>query len=191
MVHLPSFLQLDLQLSDEQFWDLCHKHRHLRFERAKTGELIIMPPTGGVTGNRNADLIYQLEAWNRQNKLGKVFDSSTGYKLPNGANRSPDASWLKIERWNNLTKEQQEKFLPLSPDFAIELRSPSDVLNQLQAKMLEYIENGTQLAWLIDPQRKLVEIYRPNREVEILQSPNTVSGDDILPIFVLDLAEIF
>ena len=191
MVYLPSPLELDLQLTDEQFWDLCHKHRDLRFERTKTGELIIMSPTGGATGNRNVDIIYQLAAWNRQNKLGKVFDSSTGYKLPNGADRSPDASWLKIARWNNLTKEQQEKFLPLCPDFIIELRSLSDVLNKLQAKMLEYIENGAQLAWLIDPQKKVVEIYRPNKQVEILRSPNTVSGDNILPGFVLDLAEIF
>nr|WP_254658042.1 Uma2 family endonuclease [Pleurocapsa sp. PCC 7327] len=189
-LHLPVPLELTIQLTDEQFFQLCHNNRDLRFERTATGELIIMPPTGGTTGDRNAELTYQLRAWSRQNNLGKSFDSSTGFKLPNGSNRSPDASWLAIERWNALTREQQETFVPLCPDFVVELRSPSDVLTKLQAKMQEYMENGARLGWLIDPQRKVVEIYRPNREVEILRSPRFLSGEDVLPGFILELSEI-
>ncbi len=199
MVYLPSPLELELKLTDEQFWELCHQHQDFRFERTATGVLIIMPPTGGTTSDpegicfaaRNAEIIYQLKAWSRQNKRGKVFDSSGGFKLPNGADRFPDASWLKIDRWNALTQEQQEKFVPLCPDFVVELRSPSDALAKIRAKMQEYLENGAKLGWLIDPSRKIVEIYRRDREVEILHSPNTVSGEDILPGFVLDLSEIF
>lgn len=190
-IYLPPTLELEIDLTDEQFFELCQKNRDLRFERTAIGELIIMPPTGGITSDRNADLTYQLYQWNRQTKLGKVFDSSGGFKLPNGSNRSPDASWVKLERWNALTAEQQEKFIPLCPDFVIELRSPSDSLNKLQEKMQEYLENGALLGWLIDPQRKIVEIYRPNQVVEILASPATLSGEDILPGFGLDLTEIF
>ena len=191
MVYLPSPLELELKLTDEQFWELCHQHQDLRFERTATGVLIIMPPTGGITGDRNSEINFQLRAWSRQNKLGKVFDSSTGFKLPNGADRSPDASWVKIDRWNALTQEQQEKFVPLCPDFVVELRSPSDALAKIRAKMQEYLENGAKLGWLIDPSRKVVEIYRRDREVEVLHSPTTVSGEDVLPGFVLDLSEIF
>ena len=191
MVHLPSSLNLDLPLTDEQFWELCHKHRNLKFERTAAGELIIMPPTGGTIGDRNFEINFQLRLWNRQNQLGKVFDSSTGFQLPNDANRSPDAAWVKLERWNALTLEQQERFVPLCPDFVIELRSPSDTLKKVQVKMQEYIDNGAQLGWLIDPPQKLVEIYRPDRPVEKLEAPETVSGEDILPGFILDLAEIF
>ena len=191
MVCLPSPLELELKLTDEQFWKLCHQHQDLRFERTATGVLIIMPPTGGTTGDRNSEINFQLRAWNRQNKLGKVFDSSTGFKLPLGGDRSPDASWVKMERWNALTKEQQEKFLPICPDFVVELRSPSDGLKKLQEKMVEYRENGARLGWLIDPQRKVVEIYRRDRKVEVVQSPTTVSGEDVLPGFLLNLNEIF
>ena len=191
MVDLPSPLELELKLTDEQFFELCHKHRDLKFERNANGDLIIMSPTGGLTGDRNADLTFQLRAWSRNNKLGKSFDSSTGFKLPNGADRSPDASWVRMERWNALTGEQQEKFGPLCPDFVVELCSPSDLLKIARAKMAEYRENGAKLGWLIDPQRKVVEIYRPNQEVEILRSPTILSGEDILPGFVLDLGEIF
>ncbi len=191
MVSLPSPLQLGIKLTDEQFWQLCQQHADLKFERTPSGELIIMSPTGGLTGERNSDINFQLRLWNRQHKLGKVFDSSTGYKLPNGADRSPDASWVELSRWNSLTREQQERFIPLCPDFVVELRSPSDTLIATQAKVKEYIENGAKLGWLIDPQRQVVEIYRPDRPVEILQSPQTVSADDILPGFVLELAEIF
>ncbi|QIZ71084.1 Uma2 family endonuclease [Oxynema aestuarii] len=190
MVYLPALLELNLQLSDEQFFQLCQQHRDLKFERTANGELTIMSPTGGMTSNRNAELIYQLMAWNRSTKLGKVFDSSGGFKLPNGANRSPDASWVRRERWNALTAEEQAKFVPLCPDMVVELRSPSDDLSKLQAKMQEYRENGAELGWLIDPERQIVEIYRPHREPEILSSPKTLSGETILPDFELDLTGI-
>ena len=150
-----------------------------------------MSPAGGRTSNRNADLNYQLHAWNRRSKLGKVFDSSGGFKLPNGANRSPDASWLSIDRWSALTLEQQEKFLPLCPDFVVELRSPSDALKPIQLKMQEYLENGARLGLLIDPKRKVVEVFRPEQGLEILETPKTVSCEDVLPGFILELDEIF
>ena len=191
MVYLSTPLELELQLNDEQFFELCHKHKDLRFERNVQGDLIIMPPTGGLTGNRNSDINYQLNAWNRQKKLGKVFDSSTGFKLPNGANRSLDASFITLERWHSLTLEQQEKFLPLAPDFAIELKSPSDKLTDTQKKMEEYIDNGVKLGWLINPDKKKVEIYRQGQEKEVLNNPKNLSGEDILPDFTLDLTEIF
>ncbi len=192
MVYLSTPLELELQLTDEEFFELCHKHRDLQFERNAKGDLIIMPPTGGLTSDRNSEINYQLRAWNRQKKLGKVFDSSGGFKLPNGADRSPDASFITLEKWNNLTAQQQEKFLPLAPDFVIELKSPSDKLSNTQAKMREYRENGVKLAWLINPKNKTVEIYRFNsEEVEVLESPINLSGEEVLPDFILDLTEIF
>ncbi|MGK7935746.1 MAG: Uma2 family endonuclease [Xenococcaceae cyanobacterium] len=191
MVSLPSPLQLGIHITDEQFWQLCHQHQDLQFERTAEGELIIISPTGGLTSERNSEINFQLRWWNRQSKLGKVFDSSGGFKLPKGADRSPDAAWVELSRWNSLTRQQQERFVPLCPDFVVELRSPSDALKPIQKKMQEYLANGAKLGWLIDPQRQVVEIYRPNQQVEILQSPNTVSGENILPGFSLDLAEIF
>ena len=179
-----------IELTDEQFFQLCQQNSDLRFERTASGELIIMPPTGGETSNRNADLTYQLQAWNRENKLGVVFDSSGGFKLPNGADRSPDASWIKRERWENLTPEKRQKFLPLCPDFVVELRSPSDSLKKLQEKMQEYMANNARLGWLIDPGNQRVEIYRQGQTVESLQSPATLSGEEVLPGFVLDLKGI-
>jgi Uma2 family endonuclease len=190
ILNLPPVLELQIDLTDEQFFQLCQNNRDLRFERTAQGELIIMPPTGGETSDRNADLTYQLRRWSRQNNLGKSFDSSGGFKLPNGADRSPDASWLKMERWEALTPEARTKFLPLCPDFVVELRSASDALASTQAKMQEYIDNGARLGWLIDPKRKVVEIYRPNQAVEVLQSPKALSGEDVLPDFVLDLLPI-
>ena len=186
-ITLPPTLKLHIELTDEQFFLLCQHNRELRFERTAKGEILIMPPTGGETGNRNADLTFQLQAWSRQNNLGKAFDSSTGFKLPNGANRSPDASWVKRDRWFALTPEQRKKFVPLCPDFVVELRSPSDALKETQEKMQEYIDNGARLGWLIDPQTRRVEIYRQNQDVEILENPATLSGSDVLPGFVLDL----
>jgi Uma2 family endonuclease len=191
MVYLSSPLELKLQLTDEAFFELCQKHRDLKFERNGNGDLIIMSPTGGLTSKRNAELIYQLNAWNRRQKLGVIFDSSGGFKLPNGANRSPDASFVTREKWNSLTPQQQEKFLPLCPDFVVELRSASDKLSNIQAKMQEYLENGAKLGWLIDPSRKIVEIYRPDQPIEILESPANVFGKDVLPDFSLDLTEIW
>lgn len=190
-VSLPAFLELNIDLTDEQFFQLCQNNRDLRFERTATGEVIIIPPTGSETGDRNADLTYQLRAWSRQNRIGKSFDSSTGFKLPNGAERSPDASWVKMERWNALTQAQKERFAPLCPDFVVKLMSPSDSIEKTRAKMREYMDNGARLGWLINRQQQQVEIYRPNREVEILQSPQTLSGEDVLPGFVLDLAAIW
>jgi len=187
---LPSTLKLKIDLTDEQFFQMCQKNRDYRFERTASGELLIMPPTGSDTGNRNFDMVVELGIWNKQTKLGKGFDSSTGFTLPNGAERSPDVSWVKIERWNALTPEQQEKFAPICPDFVVELRSRTDSLKELQEKMQEYIENGAQLGWLIDRKNKRLEIYRPGKDVEILDNPASLSGENILPGFVLHLQQI-
>ena len=190
-IYLPPRLELKINLTQEQFWQLCQENDDLRFERTARGELIIMPPTGANTADRNSDLNFQLRAWNRKNKLGKVFDSNGGFTLPNGAERSPDASWVKLERWDSLTLEEQDKFAPLCPDFVVELMSPSDTLPKTREKMLEYIANGALLGWLINRKKRKVEIYRPQQEVEILVNPETVSGENILPGFVLDLETIW
>ena len=187
-------LTLDFQLvelSDEQFYQLCRNNPDLRFERNTDGDLLIMSPTGGETGNRNIEIAYQLQSWSRQNQLGIAFDSSTGFKLPNGANRSPDASWIAIAKWNQLTDKQKQKFLPLCPDFAIELLSPSDKLSRTQAKMREYLDNGMQLGWLINPQTQQVEIYRQDKQVEVLNCPHSLSAENLLPNFNLDLQFIW
>ena len=180
-----------LKLTDEQFTQLAAANQDLRLELTTNGELIIMPPTGGETGNRNFEVYIDLGIWNRQTRLGKAFDSSTGFRLPQGGTRSPDAAWVRIERWNALTKEQRKKFLPLCPDFALEIVSETDDIEETRKKMQEYIDNGLRLGWLINPKLKQVEIYRPNREVEVLQSPTTLSGEEVLPGFVLDLQPIF
>ncbi|NOK70981.1 MAG: Uma2 family endonuclease [Chloroflexi bacterium AL-N10] len=185
---------LDLQsieLSDEEFYQLCINNRDLRIERNADGDLVIMPPTGGETGNRNGRLIQQLFNWSDGNGTGIAFDSSTGFILPNGANRSPDASWIPLTKWNALTKQQKQKFLPLCPDFAIELLSPNDNLIKTQEKMQEYLDNGLILGWLINPSRQQVEIYRQGKPVEILNAPNSLSGENILSEFVLDLQPIW
>ncbi|ACK69169.1 protein of unknown function DUF820 [Gloeothece citriformis PCC 7424] len=187
---LPSPLNLKIELTEEQFFQLCRDNDDLRFEKTSNGRLIIMSPTGSDTSDRNAELTYQLRAWNRQNKLGKTFDSSGGFRLPNGADRSPDASWIKLERWNRLTPTEQEKFAPICPDFVVELMSPSDSLKETRDKMREYRENGARLGWLINRKNQQVEIYRPDQEVEILNQPTSLSGEDVLPGFVLDLSEI-
>jgi len=180
-----------LKLTDEQFTELAAANQDLRLELTAKGELIIMPPTGGETGNRNFEVYIDLGIWNRQTRLGKAFDSSTGFRLPQGGTRSPDAAWVRIERWNALTKEQRKKFLPLCPDFALEIVSETDDVEDTRKKMQEYIDNGLRLGWLINPKLKQVEIYRPNREVEVLQSPAILSGEEVLPGFVLDLQLIF
>lgn len=180
-----------IEISDEQFYQLCTQNPETQFERNCEGEILIMPPTGGETGKRNANLIVQLAIWNQQAKLGEVFDSSTGYKLPNGANRSPDVSWIQQERWDSLTSKQKEKFIPLAPDFVLELMSPTDYLVNTQAKMQEYLDNKVKLGWLINPQAKQVEIYRLGQEAKLLDSPQSISGEDILPGFMLNLAGIF
>jgi Uma2 family endonuclease len=185
-------LNLDpiIHLSDEQFYQLCQANRDVKFERTAKGELIVMPPTGGETGKKSGDIFGELWLWNRQQKLGVAFDSSTGFKLPKGADRSPDAAWVRLERWEALTLEQRQKFPPLAPDFVVELRSATDELKPLQDKMQEYIDNGVRLGWLIDPHNQRVEIYRPEQDVEVLHSPISLSGEDVLPGFVLDLSQI-
>ena len=188
---LPPQLTLNINLTDEAFFQLCQNNRDLRFERTAAGELIIMPPTGSDTGNRNFDIAVELGIWNKQTKLGKGFDSSTGFKLPNGKDVSPDVAWIKKERWDSLTPEQQNKFAPIAPDFVIELRSSSDNLKPLQEKMQEYIDNGVKLAWLIDRKQRKVFIYRPNCVVEELDNPQTLTGENLLPGFVLDLSQIW
>lgn len=188
-VNIPT--TITLKISHEQFVDLALANRDLQLERTATGELIIMPPTGSYTGNKNFDIAGQLWLWNRQYKLGKAFDSSTGFHLPNGADRSPDAAWVKQEKWDVLSLEQKESFAPICPDFVLELRSKTDSLEKLQAKMREYIENGASLGWLIDRKNQRVEIYRPGKDVEILDRPVSLSGEDVLPGFVLDLTEVW
>lgn len=180
-----------IKLTSEQFYQLCEENPELKLERSANGELIAMPPTGGETGKRNVKLTTQLDVWNEQTELGEVFDSSTGFTLPNKADRSPDASWVEKSRWSALTPEQREKFIPLCPDFVIELVSPSDSLKKSQDKMQEYMENGCRLGWLINRKKREVEIYRPGQDVEVLQSPLTLSGENVLPGFVLNLQKIW
>jgi Uma2 family endonuclease len=180
-----------IALTDKQFFQLCLDNRDLRFERNAQGDLVIMPPTGGITGNRNIEIAYQLQAWSRQSRTGIAFDSSTCFKLPNGANRSPDAAWISLDRWNALTSKQQEKFPPLCPDFVVELRSPSDNLTQLQQKMQEYLENGMKLGWLIDRATEQITIYRQGQPVEMIDQPQQLSGEDLLPGFILNLDPIW
>ncbi|GCL38255.1 MULTISPECIES: Uma2 family endonuclease [Sphaerospermopsis] len=189
MVNIPT--TITLKISHEQFLDLALANRDLQLERNATGELIIMPPTGSYTGKRNFDIAGQLWFWNRQTKLGEAFDSSTGFHLPNGSDRSPDAAWVKQEKWDTLSLEQKETFAPICPDFVLELRSKTDSLEKLQSKMREYIENGASLGWLIDQKNQRVEIYRPGKDVEILEHPTSLSGEDILPGFILDLTEVW
>lgn len=179
-----------VDLTDEQFYQLCQANPDIKIERDAEGKLIVMPPTGGSTGRRNADLTTDLTIWNRQTKLGVVFDSSTEFKLPLGGNRSPDAAWVKIERWNALSMEEQETFPPICPDFVIELRSRTDNLTPIQNKMQEYLNSGLRLGWLIDPQNKRVEVYRQGLPKQVIQSPTTLSGENVLLGFVLDLKGI-
>lgn len=179
------------KVTHEQFQQIAAVNRDLRLERNATGELIVMPPTGSDTGKRNLDIEGQVWLWNRQTKLGVAFNSSTGFQLPNGADRSPDASWVKLERWQTLTAKEQEGFAPICPDFVVELRSKSDNMEPLREKMREYIANGARLGWLIDRKNKKVEIYRHDRDVEILDNPSTLSGEDVLPGFILDLTDVW
>ena len=182
---------LTLTLTHEQFVELAIANRDLQLERTATGELILMPPTGGETGNRNSDISGQLWLWNRQTRLGKTFDSSSGFHLPNGADRSPDAAWVRQDRWDALTPEERKSFVPLCPDFVLELRSENDNMEPQRAKMREYMENGARLGWLIDRKNRKVEIYRQGQDVAVLDNPVTLSGEDVLLGFVLDLTEVW
>jgi len=180
-----------LKLTAGQFEQLCRDNRNLRLELTSQGELIVMPPTGSKTGQRNSSLTIQIGNWALKNGTGVAFDSSTGFTFPDGAIVSPDGSWVRRERWNALTKDEQEGFAPICPDFVVELRSHSDSLLRLQSKMEEYIGNGAQLAWLIDPLKRQVYVYRTDHNVEVLADPETVSGDPLLPGFALHLAELW
>lgn len=180
-----------LSLTDEQFLRLCAENPELRLELNAQGELVVMPPTGAKTGLRNGAMNHALFAWSNTDGTGVTFDSSTLFALPNGARRSPDASWIRRERWNALTEEQQEGPAPLCPDFVVELRSPSDRLAPLHEKMREYIDNGARLGWLIDPLEKRVYVYRPGQPVETLDNPTTVSGESVLPGFILNVRELW
>ncbi len=189
------FIPPKFQITPEQFDRLAEYNEDKRLEMTATGELIIMPPTGGSAGWKNLSLSAQLYNWSIQDGTGIGFDSSTEFILPNGARRSPDVSWIKLERWNQLTQKQKDGFPPIAPDFVIELVSPSDLKNQryedLQAKMRSYLDNGVKLGWLIEPEARKVEIYRFNHPVAILDNPSTLSGEEVLPGFSLLLTPIF
>ena len=188
VLHFGSLLR---RMSDHEFFEFCQQNQDWRIERTAEGDLIIMPPTGGNTGQRNAALTATFYSWANADKTGIVFDSSTEFRLPNGAMRSPDVSWVRRSRWEELTDEEQEEFPPLCPDFVLELRSPSDRLSVLKAKMEEYIEQGAELGLLLDPFERRVYIYRPHLPVQCLEQPESISGDPILPGFTLTLAEIW
>lgn len=190
----PGSLMLNVQsvrLTDEQFYRLCQDNPDLRFELTAQRELVIMSPTGSKTGWRNSRINQRLANWTEKSGSGVSFDSSTGFTLPNGAKRSPDAAWVRREVWEALTDEQQEEFAPICPDFVIELRSAKDSLEGLQEKMKEYLENGTQLGWLFDAKNKRVYVYRPNQSVECLETPSSISGEPVLSGFLFDPSEIW
>jgi Uma2 family endonuclease len=180
-----------LDLTEDQFFEFCQLNDDLRIERTAEGEWLIMPPAGGGSSNRNSEINRQIANWAKQDGTGLVYDSSGGFKLPNGALRSPDAAWLPRERLAQFTVEQQERFLPLCPDFALELWSPSDRLSTIREKMAEYLANGMRLGWLLYPPRRRVYVYRPGTPVEQLDNPSTLSGDPVLPGFSLDLRELW
>lgn len=185
MLTLP--IELDVktvQLSDEQFYQLCVSNPDVKAELTAEGALILMPPVGGYSGNQEFELSLDLGIWNRRTQLGKVFSSSTVFKLPGGGNRSPDAAWVARSRWEALSDEQRRKFSPIAPDFVIELRSSTDSLSTLQDKMLEYLDSGVRLGWMFNPQGQKVEIYRLGKEKEVITLPVTLSGEDVLPGFI-------
>ncbi len=191
MTSITVHLEPLLKLTDEHFLQLCQANPDVKFEQQANGDLIIVAPTGGETGSYNSEVNADFVIWKRQTQSGVVFDSSTCFRLPNGAKRSPDVAWITAERWNALAPEDRKKFPLIAPDFVLELVSPSDNLADVQAKMREYIANGVRLGWLIDPDAKLVEIYRPGQPVAVLQAPQTLSGEDVLPEFELPCDRFF
>ncbi len=180
-----------LDLTDDQFFAFCRQNPDLRIEQTAEGDWVIMPPTGGGTGRRNNEIARHLGNWAAQDGSGIPFDSSTGFTLPSGAKRSPDASWVLRSRLAPLTSEQKERFLPLCPDFVVELRSPSDSLETTQEKMQEYLDNGARLGWLLDTAGRRVFVYRPGRNVETLDAPASLPADPELPGFTLDLTLVW
>lgn len=190
-VNNPIQLLPVVSMTQDQFFDFCQQNRRLRFERNEEGELIVMAPAGGESSAQNLSVASQLYNWHKRAGIGKAFDSSGGFILPNGANRSPDASWISSEQLAAITPEQMKKFLPVCPFFLVELISPSDSLKKTMEKMDEYMANGCKLGWMIVPEKKQVHIYRPGQPVEVLDNPQTVSGDPELPGFVLDLGPVW
>jgi Uma2 family endonuclease len=188
VLHLGPLLR---RMSDREFYDFCRSHPDLRIERSSEGDLIVMPPAGGGSGARNFSLAVAFGQWVDADGTGIGFDSSTGFILPNGAERSPDLAWVRRSRWDALTEDEKERFPPLCPDFVAELRSRSDALAALQAKLQEYIDNGARLGWLIDPLERKVYVYRPQAQAQCLEDPGTISGDPVLPGFVLDLSRLW
>lgn len=180
-----------VEMNDEQFFQFCLLNRDLRIERSAEGDLIIMPPAGGSSGRGNAELTYLFQVWSNRDGTGQIFDSSTGFKLPNGATRSPDVAWVRNERLDQLSDEEWEKFLPLCPDFVLELRSPSDPLRFVEQKMEEYMQNGARLGWLLDAPQRHVHIYRRGQSLEILDNPQKLSGELVLQGFVLDVPQLW
>ncbi|MGB3614287.1 MAG: Uma2 family endonuclease [Elainellaceae cyanobacterium] len=192
MIPLTLPIKVDLThipLSDAQFYQLCLNNPSLAIERDSRGALIFMSPVGGESGNKELELGIDLGLWNRRTRLGKVFSSSTLFKLRGGGDRSPDAAWVELSRWQSLTPEQRQKFPPIAPDFVIELRSPTDSLSTLQEKMQEYMSSGVRLGWLINPQQQQVEIYRQGSEKEVRSLPTELSGDAVLPDFTLTVEQ--
>jgi Uma2 family endonuclease len=188
--YLPVHVRPASKLSDDELFDLCVRNRNLRIERAPDGEIIVMSPTGGETGRRNFLLVAQLAVWTARDATGVGFDSSTGFLLPNGAERAPDAAWLRRDRWEALTREQRSKFVPLCPDFVVELRSPSDDLAELQARMQEYVACGVRLGWLVDVDARCAWVYRQGRRVEAIGQATTLSGEPEMPGLVVDLTAL-
>ncbi|MEO1374066.1 MAG: Uma2 family endonuclease [Cyanobacteria bacterium J06635_10] len=180
-----------ITMTDDQLFDFCELNKDFRIERKANGEIVIMSPTGSETDQRNFDLIVQLGIWTKQNGTGVGFGSSGGFTLPSGAVRSPDAAWIKKTDWEAIPLEKRKKFAPICPEFVVELPSETDALKMLKSKMEEYIQNGTRLGWLIDRVNRKVYIYRSKNTVEELDNPSTLSGEDVLPGFVLDLAGIW
>lgn len=187
----PVRLRFERRMTDEELMRFCAANEMVRVERDANGELILMSPSGSGTGQKNSDLIYQLTAWARETNAGVTFDSNAGFTLPDGSMRSPDAALIAWPRWNALTKEEQDGFAPICPEFVIELRSPSDRLGPLQEKMRLWIANGAEVAWLVDPARKTVEVYRPGREAEVLEGGSVVEGDGPVAGFVLELGRVW
>lgn len=183
---LPLIFDLSrVHLTDAQFYQLCVSNPEIPLERNAKGDLIVMSPVGGDSGSYEMELGTDLTLWNRQSRLGKVFSSSTLFKLPGGGDRSPDAAWIELSRWQALTPEQRQKFPPIAPDFVLELRSRTDNLETLQQKMQEYMDSGVRLGWMLNPQGQQVEIYRQGQIKEVRQLPTDLSGENVLPGFVL------
>ncbi len=187
----PVYLPKNWRVNEQEFISLVQVNPDLRLELTAQGEVIAMSPTGSETGRNNLDLAGYLWLWNKQTKLGQVFDSSSGFRLPNGAIRSPDVAWIRRERWQNLTPQERQGFAPLCPDFVVELLSPSDELLTIQNKMREYLDNGCQLGWLVNPRSRTTEIYHPQASVITIPFGNTLSGEEILPGFELNLQTLF